>query len=168
MSLSLRALSLVAVVVLVSSCGFKPLYAQKGRDGTRSCSNFKVEKAKNPTLGAQRLQYRLQDSLNLACINTDKNYKVIVNVSREREAIAIQKDREITRYNLNLVGSYTVVDTTTNKPVDTGTSIMVGGFDAVFSDYGTYALEHDTEKKLYEEMANDLSLKISSRLLGKK
>ena len=44
----------------------------------------------------------------------------------------------------------------------------IGGFDAQVSDYGTYALEEDTEKKLLEEMANDITLKISTVLLRKK
>lgn len=159
---------LLALVVTLSSCGFKPMYAKKGRDGTRACSNFAVEKIADQKLSTQRLRYKLQDALNQACINTDKNYRITVEIIRNREASSIEKDRTITRYNLNIVGNFNVFEGKSDKAIYNGASNMIGGFDTVVSDYGTYALEQDTEMKLMEEMANDMALRISSGLLRKK
>jgi hypothetical protein len=161
--LSLKNFALAAIIISLSSCGFKPLYENKEIKAGKTCGNFSIEEIKYSRIAAQKLKYNLQDSLNLACINSDKNYKVQIDLSKTSEGVGIQKDREVTRYNLRLVGSFRVLDSK-GKIITSGTSNMIGGYDAVISDYGTYALEQDTESKLLEEMANDISLKIVSKL----
>lgn len=168
-SLLAKSLSVFAAVIMLASCGFKPLYAKQEKDGQyTTCKNFVVAKMKDFGVSGQRMQYKLQDSLNQACINPDKDYRVTIDMTKSRDATAIQKDREVTRYNLTFNALFSVIDTATDKEVYHGNSSMVGGFDAQVSDYGTYALEEDTEKKLLEEMANDITLKISTVLLRKK
>jgi len=160
----------IALTLVVFSCGFKPLYAKKDKShGYKPCTNFTVEKVESHSISGQRLQYRLQDALNQACINTDTQYRIVLeNISRVREGVGIRKDREVTRYNLNINARFAVIDITQDKTIYRGSSIMVGGFDAQVSDYGTYALEDDTERKLFEDMANDIALKISSNLFRRK
>jgi hypothetical protein len=128
------------------------------------CDNFSVNKVETTGTAGQKLKYKLQDALNAACIKPENKYNIVIELTKTKEALGIQKDREITRYNLNLSGSYKVTDEN-GKNLYNGTSIMVGGFDTVTSDYGTYALEIDTEEKLLEEMANDIALKVSAKLL---
>jgi len=154
------------VTILVTSCGFTPLYAKKGGK-THSCTNFTVSEIKGFDISGQKLQYRLQDSLNQVCIKEQNNYRITMDLRKSKEAIAIQRDRVITRYNLNISGTYKVYKVGEEKPITTGTSNMVGGYDTVISDYGVYALEQDTEEKLLEEMANDITLRVSSVLLRK-
>ncbi len=164
-----RTIAVLAFVSVVTSCGFKPLYAKKEKGSNyKACTNFVVSKLSDFGVAGQRLQYNLQDDLNQACVNEGTDYRVVVEVKRSKEATLIQKDREVTRYNLNFTSSFAVREVSTDKLVYNGTSSMVGGFDAQVSDYGTYALEQDTEKKLLEELANDIALKISSSLLRKK
>ena len=158
---------LVALVMVTASCGFKPLYANKERSGGKSCSNFHVNKISDFDTAGQKLQYKLEDALNLACVNSDKQYEITVNLTKGKGGSAIQKDTEITRYNISFTGSFSVKDKTTNKVVYSGTSVMTGSFAAQTSDYGTYALERDIDGKLLEEMANDITLKTSSSLLNK-
>ncbi len=161
-------LSSLVIVLLLASCGFKPLYAKKDGERSHSCTNFTVEKVKTLRVPGQKMQYELQDALNQACINQEKEYRIAVDVVKAKGGIAIQRNRAITRYNLTLTGNYKVYESGSEKPVYTGSSTMIGGYDAVVSDYGTYALEEDTQTKLMEEMANDMALRISSQLLRKK
>ena len=168
MLLSLKNILVLTLLVAVSACGFKPLYAKKDGENSHSCSNFTVSKVDGFRISGQKMQYELQDALNQSCINQDKKYTVKVGLTKTRDSILIQKDREVTRYNLNVIGSYQVFEGDSAKAAYSGSSTMVGGFDAVTSDYGTYALEEDTQSKLLEEMANDITLRISSQLLRKK
>jgi len=168
MSLQLRNICLLVLIFLVSSCGFKPLYAKKDGEKNHSCDNFTVDKIKGYFIPGQKMQYKLQDSLDQACINQNKQYYISMDIIKGKNALSIQKDREITRYSLTLTGNYQLFEKGADKPLYTGTSVMVGSYDAVTSDYGTYALEEDTQAKMLEEMANDITLKISSQLLRKK
>ena len=164
----LKSYFVLVLVLVVASCGFKPLYKKAEGENAHSCTNFTVAKMKAFRVPGQKMQYELQDALNQACINQDKNYRVEVDLSKTKGALAIQKNRAITRYNLTIVGNYRVYEDAAEKPSYQGTSTMVGGFDAVTSDYGTYALEEDTQVKLMDEMANDMALRISSQILRKK
>lgn len=163
-----KFLLLTFAIFALSSCGFRPLYSNPGKNAGKSCDNFTVDKLEKFDLAGQKLQYKLQDSLNQACINSNVKYGVSVDLTKSKEAIAIQKDREITRYNLHYIGNFTVSDKSSGKEIYKGSTNMVGAFDAQTSDYGTYALEQDTESKLFEEIASDISLKISSNLLNKR
>ena len=153
----------LTTAIFLSACGFKPMHAKK--EGTSGiCNNFKVLKADNNSVSKQKLRYKLQDRLNQSCINPDKNYVIETNISRVRDSIGIQPDRAVTRYNVTVSGSFSIKDVATGKVVETVHSSITGGYDDVVSDYGTYALELDTESKLMQEMAEDVALKIATNL----
>lgn len=160
-SLLLRILPVMAVFVL-GACNLKPLHAKKESLSGGSCSNFKVDPINFDQVG-QKLRYKLQDSLNASCSN-NKKYVISVELAKEKESIGLQKDREITRYNVFLVAVYRVREQGGNEVILEGRRKLAGGFDAVVSDYGTYAQEQDTYRKLADELARDLSLKISGFL----
>ncbi len=163
----LKSVISLLVVLVLGACGFHPLYENHEREGSKVCGNFTVDKITKYDVSGEKLQYELQDLLNEACISTDKNYLVVLNITKTKEGIGIQRDREITRYNIHYVTSFTLKDKEADKIVYHGTSIMVGGYDAQVSDYGTYALEKDTERKLFDETAYDISMKISNTLKQK-
>lgn len=150
---------------LLASCGFKPLYEKAEANG--ACDNFKVNSV-DFSLAGQKMQYIIQDKLNQACINPEKDYIIDVKVIMTEEAVAIQKDRQVTRYNVVLDASYKISDLVSGKDIYSGKTKSIGGYDAVFSDYGTYALKQDTKNKLAEEMGREIAFKISYLLKSKK
>jgi LPS-assembly lipoprotein len=154
-------ISLTLIMVITASCGFKPLYAKRSADSAL-CDNFRVKEVNLQDIG-QRLRYNLQDSLNNSCLGDDKKYQISISLERSLQALAIQKDREVTRYNAILVGDFSLIDEK-GEVIFAGSSKMIGGFDAVVSDYGTYAQEQDALDKLAEEMARDISLRIAAKL----
>ncbi len=156
------------LVISLASCGFEPLYANKNKskNGSGKCSNFKVGDPKI-SLPGKRMQYLIQDKLNQACMNSDKNYLVDINSTLSEEAISIQIDRQVTRFNVILDSDYTLRDLDENKTLLTGKTKSVGGYDAVLSEYGRYALRQDAKNKLAEEMAQDISFKILYYLKNK-
>ena len=153
-------MSLISIFA-ISACGFTPLY-KKDSNNVEGCENFSVKSSGYEEVGI-KLRYRLQDKLNEACLNADKNYLVNLNIDKTEEAIGIQKDREISRYNIGLVSSYTVTESESEKTFS-GVSSLKGGYNAVASDYGTYAQQQDTFKKLAIETADDLALRIALQL----
>lgn len=142
----------------ISSCGLQPIYAKKGAN-SNLCNNFTVS-SKNYKEVGNKIKYKIQDRLNQACIDEKTNYKVELELDKGQEEVSIQKDREVTRYNVTLHVKYKIFVEGNKKLFAEGSKSLVGGYDAVASDYGTYSNEQDTFEKLSSEMAEDLSLKI--------
>ncbi len=148
----------LSLILLLTSCGFKPLYAKEKAGG--ACDNFSVNPI-NLSLTGHKMQYLVQDKLNQACIDSENDYNVDIKVGVGEESVAIQKDREVTRFNVILDATYTLTNKTSGKHIYTGKTKSIGGYDAVTSDYGTYALEQDTKNKLAEEMSREIAFKIT-------
>lgn len=161
---AMKNLLTFSLIFLLTSCGFKPLYKRE-TDKDR-CSNFIVNPVKF-SLAGQKMRYTIQDKLNQACIDEKNNYELDIKVNVTEQAIAVQKDREVTRFNIVMDGDYTLKNSATGKPIYTGKTRSVGGYDAVISDYGTYSLRQDTKNKLSEEMATEIAFKISYLLKSK-
>jgi hypothetical protein len=147
---------------LVSSCEVHPLYGKpSGQKG--ACNNFEVDVIDIDSAG-QRLKYKLQDLLNYACIKPDTKFKVGLNLTKTKQSLSVQKNRAITRFNMIFTAAYNVLDSDTNTKFYSGKSTATGAFDAQTSFYGTYSIEQDTNLKLAEELAREISLKIGAKI----
>lgn len=158
----IKFLTLLLLSVAVTSCGFTPLYKRPVNQET-ACNNFEVT-VPNIDAAGQRLKYRLQDLLNVACIRPDNKFKVGVTVNKTKQGLGIQQDREITRFNMILDSNYNVFDVDASKKIYSSRSRISGAFDAQTSDYGTYSIEQDTVVQLAEDLAREISLKIGSNI----
>lgn len=164
-------LSCVAIVIFfVASCGFTPIYQKNGissKSGVDSdCANISVESASKTRLD-QIFKYELMDRLESACILNKVNegkrtIKITPILDISKEAVSIQKDRSITRFNMKILTEYKIYDD--GEVIFEGKRSLKGGFDDSDSDYGTFAQENDTSEKLTKELARDISLKIISKL----
>lgn len=160
-----KYISLITIgfTLVLTACGFEPLYAAKQNEGSVLIgSSFKVDNVDFGRPG-QKLQYRLEDLLNHGR-NENKIYRLKVALEKRTDGIGIQKDRFITRYNVRVRAVYEVFDIATSKKVIAGTSSMVGGYDAVTSQFGTYAADENVTLSLMDELAKDIVLSISTKL----
>jgi LPS-assembly lipoprotein len=153
----------IALTLVLTACGFEPLYAANQNEGSVLIgSSFKVDKIDYGRPG-QKLQYRLEDLLNHGK-NGEKQYRLNVALEKNTDGVGIQKDRYITRYNVRVRAVYEVFDIATSKKILSGTSSMVGGYDAVTSQFGTYSADENTTLSLMDELAKDIVLSISTKL----
>lgn len=156
--------SIIFSCFIVSSCKLKPLYAKKNIGGHNLCKNFDV-KLDEETIEGQKLKLKLSDLLNQTCIMQDNNYNIEVKLAKSKQGLGIQRDREITRFNMLLTVIYKVHSENDDKVIYSAKSRASGAFDAQVSDYGTYAIEQDTVYKLAEELAEEIALKITTKII---
>ena len=160
----LLLLSAVIASVWVSSCKLKPLYAKQNRGDYKLCENFTVE-LKEKNIEGQKLKLLLSDLLSQTCVMENNDYKVSVNLNKAKQGLGIQRDREVTRFNMLMTANYNVYSTQDKKIIYSAKSRASGAFDAQVSDYGTYSIEQDTVKKLAEELAREMALKITTKII---
>jgi hypothetical protein len=103
----LAALSLAPGLALLAGCGFRPLYAGPGGEAVAEELAAIEVRAPLTRLGSF-LQNQLIDDLNPAGLSTAKRYRLDVRLRRSRQALAIQLDDTITRYDLTLAAFFTL------------------------------------------------------------
>ncbi len=105
----LAALSLAPGLALLAGCGFRPLYAGPGGEAVAEELAAIEVRAPLTRLGSF-LQNRLIDDLNPAGLRLAKRHWLDVRLRQSRQALAIQLDDTITRFDLTLAAFFTLRD----------------------------------------------------------
>jgi LPS-assembly lipoprotein len=167
--LSLRKIFILVTVLSLTACGFAPVHQRYGGKVFGAEGDLAAIKLGN--IGDQKertdqvLKTNLGRELNLSSINAKKKYILNITLTDSIAGLGVKKDKEITRYNIIFTANYTLQDIETKEEVTRGRSKIVGGYDAVASDFGTYAAKKDVEGRIMNELAKDIKLRLTSYFL---
>lgn len=165
MSLLRKLLILCSVLAVVSACGFSPLYSTKAResysvDVVKKMKETRVEHI--PGHSGQILRTVLMDNLNPESARVKPYFRLIIALDEREYPVGIQQDRRITRYNIVEEATYSLRSIKTNKIIDKGSIRLVGSYDAVDSDFATFAAKQDTVKRVMEELGYELEARVAA------
>ena len=94
-------------------------------------------------------------------------YRLRVELARSKAPLAIQLDSTVTRFNLRLDATFTLIDAPTGQALYRDRARAIGSYNAVRSDFATLTAEQDTERRgareLSEEIRTLLSVYLSRR-----
>jgi hypothetical protein len=129
--------------ILLFGCGFQPIYkttdASSNEELNQKFAAIKIEEVDG------RMGYQLSNAcastFNPLSLDQQTRYTLAIKLDKSSEAIALQKNKEITRYNTTLTANYTLKDG--NRSLDSGAIKMIGSYDATPSEYATYEAEQD-------------------------
>lgn len=156
-------LLIVGSALLLSACGFRPLYATAGGGGGAGLSqmalvNVDATDSVAPSV-SRAFERRMRGASEAA------RYDLAVKATEQAERLAVQIDASVTRYNYRLVAKYTLTERATGKRY-TGDVVSIASFNVVDSQYSTlYAEEQAKEKaaaQLVEDIERDALLKIAA------
>ena len=143
---------LFVLAITIQSCGFSAIYGEYSelKQKLAAVSVKKIDFGKT----GQEFQTELEDLLNPTKADVAKTkYSLVIKLNKRRDALIIEQDREITRYNLILAAEYKLIDSTTGNEISSGTEKVTGSYDAVESDFATFTVEEDTLKRVTKELA---------------
>jgi LPS-assembly lipoprotein len=150
----------IAIALLLSACGFRPLYATPEGGGAGLTQMALVNVEAPEAIGdvvTRAFERRIRGG-------ESARYDLSVKASEQAERLAVQIDASVTRYNYRLVGDYTLIERATGKRY-TGNVISIASFNVVNSQYSTlYAEEQAKEKaaaQLVADIERDVLLKIA-------
>ncbi len=81
-----------------------------------------------------------------------------INIRQSSVPLDIQSDATITRYNLRLDISFTLVDAATNLVIYRDHTRMVGSYDAVTSDFATLSAKQATARRVAREASDEIRI----------
>jgi LPS-assembly lipoprotein len=160
-----RNLFFVLIALTLSSCGFQPFYAKQTLGSSaRVPFDVGVEPIALGRTG-QILQNELQHLFNPLSQDVPQEYVLSVDLEEKISPLVIERDRTVSRYNLVYKARYSLKDPRSGKVINRGVSKVVGSYDAVESDFATYAAQKDTSERAMVELAKDIKVRLMAFLL---
>lgn len=146
--------------MMISGCGFKPLYGtpESGESASLELASVRVDPI--PDRVGQILRNELTDRLTAGVGPQPTRYRLFVELQESTAPLQIQTTDTITRYNLTLTASFNLIDSATGNVVYIDNARAVGSYDVVESEFATLVAEQETAR----EAARDLSSSISGLL----
>lgn len=154
------AMLLLAAPAL-ASCGFTPLYAERGAASVSADLSALDVRAPDTKLGRE-LKYNLLDLLS-GSGNPPSNPAYVVELAPTvyDEDLAIERDADVTRKNMVMVVPFRLVDTATNKIVMRSTARSRSSYNRVDSEFANIVAAQDAERRIARAIADDIKLQLS-------
>ncbi|HEX2593014.1 MAG TPA: LPS assembly lipoprotein LptE [Rhizomicrobium sp.] len=145
--------------LLLSACGFRPLYAHGSGGGSAVFTSVYVEPIDAEP--GYELRNSLIDLMDASNRRANMRYSLKVVLHDQLQGSALQNDASITRYNYRLTADYVLTDNNTNKPVTNGQAASLTAYNVVSSPYSTLIAQKDAQKRGAEEIAERIRLDLS-------
>lgn len=152
---------LLLAAPMIASCGFTPLYAERGSASvTADLAGLDV-RAPDTKLGRE-LKYNLLDLLSNSG-NPPSNPAYVVELAPTvyDEDLAIERDADVTRKNLVMVVPFRLVDTATDAVIMRSTARSRSSYNRVESEFANIVAAQDAESRIARAIADDIRLQLS-------
>lgn len=149
-----RAL-LLAAGGLLGGCGFSPLLREPGKDVREDLASVEVEGLGGGRL-EQQLRIALQDQLNPTALRLPTRYRLQVDLRRDSDALAIQLDNTITRYNLELRAAFRLIRSDDSAVVYRSRVRRITSYNVLLEPFATLISEQDAERRVAEEVGANI------------
>lgn len=159
----IRRLAVVAVALLLSACGFRPLYGAYGANpgGERIFAAIFV-----PSIEADEAGYNLRndliDLLQARPTPAGAYYRLVISLSQSRQGVAIQPNATITRYNYQLNASYTLYDIKSGTQITHGKEEALSAYNvppsSATSLYSTLMARRDAQNRAAQDIAQRIRM----------
>lgn len=132
-------------VLLLTACGFKPMYGAKKGAPEASIAGVEVAQITGERRLTQQLKADLEDRLNPAgAVPAKPTYKLTLNLRSTASPIGVARDGTVSRYNVYLDSDYTLVRLADSKEMTKGSLRHVSSYNNLVNQYySTYVSEQD-------------------------
>lgn len=156
---------MTGAAVLLSGCGFRPLYAPSG--GAPSVAQAELAAiyvSLLPDRSGQLMRQALQQRFEGSGTGVAKRYECDVLLVLLPEATGIQRDNSTTRLRLIGTASWTLRDLSVERAiVANGTARSVDGYNVLNQQFFALEIENDAAtRRITSALADQMTLQLSS------
>ncbi|WP_298380656.1 LPS assembly lipoprotein LptE [Azospirillum sp.] len=155
---------LALALVILSACGFQPLYGDKsyGAGATEKLND--VDIGGIPDREGQKLRNLLIDRFYPTGRPSSTRYRLEVSLSATEQKLALQKDASAVRAQLNVTAPYRLIDTTNGAVVFASSARTIISYNVIEQHYaGVLTVENAYDRALLE-ISNDITTRIAMHL----
>ncbi|CAM8672948.1 MULTISPECIES: LPS assembly lipoprotein LptE [Sphingobium] len=155
-----RILPLLAIPLLLSACGLRPVYGGGGQGAVaQALGNVTVEPIEGK--GGWLVRNALNDRLSAMRSGSGPRYKLVVKLDDDISGFGLRSDAAITRERRTLRARYQLVDETTGAQLLDDTAGSDAGIDVTSSEYATIAAEDTALERLSQTVADQIVTRLA-------
>lgn len=155
-----KGLAALSGLVFLAACGFTPLYGERAGQATIAELNAISIDAASDRVG-QEIRNQLIDRFGSDPASGSKRYRLSLEIEKQTQALAIQFDDTITRFNLFLTAQFDLVDLSTGAVIYRDTARSIGSYNVVQSEFATLISEQDAAKRAAREVSEEIRMLLS-------
>ncbi len=155
-----RILPLLAVPLLLTGCGLRPVYGGGGH-GAVAQALGNVEVAPIEGKNGWLVRNALNDRLAAMQGGDGPRYKLVVKLDDNISGFGLRADAAITRERRTLRARYQLVDQATGAQILDDTAGSDAGIDVTSSEYATIAAEDTALERLSQTVADQIVTRLA-------
>ncbi|AZL16060.1 hypothetical protein [Rickettsiales endosymbiont of Stachyamoeba lipophora] len=160
-----KSLLLSIIVLSVTSCGFKPLYAknQTNMDQDYACLLAQIELLEPATQEAQAVYVPLHDMLCNYCNRDVTNkYRLNFHVAKYTKPVLVFRTGDATRRNVVIKVDFTLIDLVTHEILLKGVVRNSSGYNTLDSPFTEFISLTDAIHNTSKQNAQDIMFRINN------
>ena len=160
LSASLRC---ILVSLLVTGCGFQPLYGTQSRGGGAPTeAYFSVVRIDLiPDRAGQELRNELLDKLNPLGAPAQARYHLAVRLAVVRQNLGIQRNDTSLIGRVDVSATYSLLEVGSERAVHQGSSRSLTTFPVVQSNFANVQAESDAQSRALREISEDIRTQLA-------
>ncbi|MEO0394236.1 MAG: LPS assembly lipoprotein LptE [Pseudomonadota bacterium] len=155
--------ALFAVSLMVTACGFQPVYGDLNNRGVTTQQQF--AQVRIPPIAqreGQILRNHLIDQIYVDGVPREPSYDLRVGLRYAQGAIDIDRDDSVTRTQLTVTAQAVLVDRATNQNLWQGDSRAITTFNVLDSPFATVVSERTAREQALKQIADDLVVRLGA------
>ena len=156
-----KTLFTLAACLLVSACGFKPMYSSNNPAPDLSAELAQIEISNIPNQSGQYLRNALIDKFYPDAYPTNAAYSLKVSPIQEKIIdLDITKTSDATRAQLHLKTQITLTDNSNGEAVLTRKLSSISSYNVLTSEFATRVSAQNTRENALDDLASQIELQI--------
>jgi LPS-assembly lipoprotein len=157
---------LLALPLLLSGCGFHPLYGTPENGVGPADRLATVQIAPLPDRIGQQLHNLLRDRLNPGGQPRHADFELRIVLTETRQELSIRKDETATRANLLVAAQFMLHEIATNQVVLRGNAQSTNSYNILTSQFATTSSELNARKRGLREISEDIRTRLGIYFAG--
>lgn len=157
MKRAVQTLALIASGLVLSACGFTPLYGTPEINAQLTA----VQVTTPPGRTGQLIREHLDDAL-ARNKGAAPRYRMDLQLSETRYPRGVRVDNVATRYEYVLIAAYTLSAVPSGAPVKTGRAQVQVTYDSADQPYASIAAQQDAQDRAAAEAARRIQLELAA------
>lgn len=153
--------ALMAVVLLLTGCGFRPLYSETASNAETTASLEAIRVTGATTKTDAVFRNFLLDRIAPGGAPGKYEYELGFRLDERQVGSGVRIDASVTRFNLQLSANYQLKNVKTRDVIYSGNSRSVVAYDVLRSQFATVIERENARERAAREIANDIVLRLS-------
>ena len=148
--------------IIMAGCSFAPIYGHRVGQNNKMYQ-IQIGEVDGGGIRGVHLKRKLVDAFRLSDTNNNL-YELKVKLSQDVTPLVIQKDNNVTTYNIKLVANYELVELSSLKVKYNGIAKITTSYDALPSPYASFIAEDNAANNALVQLAEEIKRGIAFEL----